>query len=247
MKEGRFGFTLAEVLVTIGVIGLVAALIMPTVIKNINNAITVSKLKKSYAEISQMANNIKLNTGCETLECTGLLTDFSLEKFVKYAGLKNSKIYYTNWNWLRPLYCEKEACEDRRGATFRDIILTDDNLGYHVGINKRGEPFVPKVSFILIQVITNNPQRAVKGLQTSFKSGRDTFHFVITETLTAEPAVMGFGAKYWSLSEARKYNNNYISTRWIKLACDPNSTEKTAYQGHSCAARILLDGWKINY
>lgn len=104
-------------MITLGIIGVVAALIMPALIKELNNTITVSKLKKSYAEISQMANNIKLNTGCETLECTGLLTDFSLEKFVEYAGLKNAKIYYTNWNWTQPLYCEKEACKDRTGLT----------------------------------------------------------------------------------------------------------------------------------
>ena len=240
-------FTLAEILITLSIIGVVAALILPTVLKNINNTITVSKLKKSYAEISQMANNIKLNTGCETLECTGLLTDFSLEKFVEYAGLKNAKIYYTNWNWAQFLYCEKEACEDRTGLTFRDIILTDDNLGYVVGINKRPAPYLPERSFIFIRVITSNPKRAVKGVQTSFKLGRDTFHFVITETLTAEPAVLGYGSKFWSLSEAQKYNNDYIKTRWIKLTCDPNSTDKGVWQGFSCAARILLDGWKINY
>ena len=243
-KQG--GFTLAEVLITLGVIGVVAAVTMPTVIKNLNNAITVSKLKKSYAEISQMANNIKVNTGCETLECTGLLTDFSLEKFVEYSGLKNAKIYYTNFNWTQPLYCEKEECEDRTGLVFRNIIITDGNTGYFVNVNNRPDPYLPETSFIVIGVITNNPKRAVKGIQI-FKQGRDTFRYVITENLTAEPVVMGFGAKMWSLSETQKYKNDYISVDYIKRGCDSNSTEITHLQGFSCAARILLDGWKINY
>ncbi len=50
---GRKGFTLAEVLITLAIIGVVAALTVPTVIRNYQERQTVTALKKFYTEISQ--------------------------------------------------------------------------------------------------------------------------------------------------------------------------------------------------
>ena len=47
------GFTLAEVLITLGVIGVVAAMTMPTLIQKQNEKATVTKLKKVYTVLSQ--------------------------------------------------------------------------------------------------------------------------------------------------------------------------------------------------
>ncbi len=47
------GFTLAEVLITLAIIGIVAALTVPTVIRNYQERQTVTALKKFYTEISQ--------------------------------------------------------------------------------------------------------------------------------------------------------------------------------------------------
>lgn len=57
MKKINFAYTLAEVLVTIGVIGVVSAITLPSLIKNYNNYITAQKLKKAYHTLS---NGIKM-------------------------------------------------------------------------------------------------------------------------------------------------------------------------------------------
>ncbi len=46
-------FTLAEVLITLGIIGIVAAMTMPSLIQNTNDKQTVSRLKKVYSSLSQ--------------------------------------------------------------------------------------------------------------------------------------------------------------------------------------------------
>ncbi len=48
----RFGFTLAEVLITLGIIGIVAALTLPVLISSYKKSQTISKLKVAYALIS---------------------------------------------------------------------------------------------------------------------------------------------------------------------------------------------------
>lgn len=42
------GFTLAEVLITLGVIGIVAALTIPSLISNHNKSVTAARLSKAY-------------------------------------------------------------------------------------------------------------------------------------------------------------------------------------------------------
>ena len=54
MKK-RFGFTLAEVLITLGIIGVVAAMTIPNLIANTNSAKFSSQFKKTLATLNQAA------------------------------------------------------------------------------------------------------------------------------------------------------------------------------------------------
>lgn len=52
----RLGFTLVEVLITLSIIGVVAAMTIPSVIANQQEQATVSALKKAYSTLSQAFN-----------------------------------------------------------------------------------------------------------------------------------------------------------------------------------------------
>ena len=55
MTTKRFGFTLAEVLITLGIIGVVAAMTIPTLISNTNSAKFKSQYKKTLSTLNQAA------------------------------------------------------------------------------------------------------------------------------------------------------------------------------------------------
>lgn len=57
------GFTLAEVLVTLGIIGVVAAMTMPSLISNYQKKVLENQFKKSYSTISQAVQFTILETG----------------------------------------------------------------------------------------------------------------------------------------------------------------------------------------
>ena len=60
----RFGFTLAEVLITLGIIGVVAAMTMPTLMNQTNGAQYKSAYKKALSAISQgVTLNVALDGG----------------------------------------------------------------------------------------------------------------------------------------------------------------------------------------
>ena len=56
--KGFRGFTLAEVLITLVIIGVIAAMTIPTLINKTNNHEFVSKLKKVYSTLSNATNQI---------------------------------------------------------------------------------------------------------------------------------------------------------------------------------------------
>lgn len=56
-------FTLAEVLITLGIIGIVAALTIPTLINNYQKAQTVTQYKKAFSEITQAFKLAEVDNG----------------------------------------------------------------------------------------------------------------------------------------------------------------------------------------
>ncbi|MDR1168004.1 MAG: type II secretion system GspH family protein [Heliobacteriaceae bacterium] len=64
--ERILAFTLAEVLITLGIIGVVASLTMPTLIQNYQEKATVVKLKKIYSMLSQAYQAASMENGDPT-------------------------------------------------------------------------------------------------------------------------------------------------------------------------------------
>ena len=111
--KSRMGFTLAEVLITLGIIGVVAAMTIPTLIANYQKKQTVSKLKQTYSIISQALTMAQAEHGDTTTWDVGgiydtptadpnfnheeTITNFAAKYFIPY--LKVSKDFgYTTFN-----------------------------------------------------------------------------------------------------------------------------------------------------
>lgn len=66
-KNLHYGFTLAEILIVIGILGVVAGLSIPSVLANIKHQELKSRFQKSYSIISQAVIQTKLELGTTTL------------------------------------------------------------------------------------------------------------------------------------------------------------------------------------
>lgn len=90
-------FTLAEVLLTIGMIGIIAAMTLPSLIKKHEERVTVNKVKVAYSLISQAYFRAMEENGGDisTWECYGNTTEKGglcvMEKFEKYLNVISSK------------------------------------------------------------------------------------------------------------------------------------------------------------
>ncbi len=79
MKQG---FTLAEVLITLGIIGVVVAMTIPTLIQKHNNHVVETKLKKVYSVMNQALNMSELENGDKTDWVNELRTLEGMQKYL---------------------------------------------------------------------------------------------------------------------------------------------------------------------
>ena len=86
------GFTLAEVLITLGIIGVVAAMTMPSLIANYQKKVLVTQLKKEINYIQNNIHKILADEEVDSLKDTDYLDEFGHhldnDKFVKYLNLE---------------------------------------------------------------------------------------------------------------------------------------------------------------
>ena len=102
------GFTLAETLITLGVIGIVAAMTIPALINKYNEIITVAKVKETYSVFVQAEKRWEDDLDCVG-DVAGCLTNYDKFSYKFFEDLtKNMKVLDTAYlgqdkskkNWL---------------------------------------------------------------------------------------------------------------------------------------------------
>jgi len=169
-KGGRkHGFTLAEVLITLGIIGVVAAMTLPVLIAKHQKKVTVTKLKKLYSELNTVMNVAASENAEDSSNWTYPETTDSpeMENFIK--------------TYFLPYF--KGATFYSRDEFTRNIRSTIKNLA-----DKEIEILAPGLILAngqFIQFMVNNPERTgyiwliadLNGRSLPNKVGRDIFVF----------------------------------------------------------------------
>lgn len=139
-------FTLAEVLITLGIIGVVAALTLPTLIQNHQKQTLVNQLKKVINTLNnsfQMAiaedgvsrfEDTKLRESLDQLiyncesNCSGYVTDVAKYLNLKYVSIDTSETNYSS-NYKR----FNGSTYSENGYLRYPIFMTDGSILYNGG------------------------------------------------------------------------------------------------------------------
>lgn len=140
-KNKNIAFTLAEVLITLGIIGIVAAITIPIIGKNVQKIILKNQFKKSYANITNTINQVSAQNGspfeCYTLTSVGYSTYVTDECFQFWDELfKQLKIINTcayrssNCGVLYKQTTEviEQGGEKTRGCSFLNSVPATVNI-----------------------------------------------------------------------------------------------------------------------
>ena len=247
MKDNyKKAFTLAETLITLSILGVVAAVMVPSIIKNYQKRVTIAKLQKAYANLEKAATNLAVSTGCIAREvsCTGLLENFDSDKFIENTGLN---IVSQKTGIARPLYlyCENTGsnCNSTKGIYLngKNLYISKDNIGYAVTtstirtVDKRvnGKRIIEEKPGFIAYVFT---EPKVISNWKRLRLGRNVFVFTIYDNFQVDPAVVN--SEGASFPQSRGFS-------LVESSCD--KTVISVHSGYGCAAKIIKDGWKINY
>jgi prepilin-type N-terminal cleavage/methylation domain-containing protein len=135
-------FTLAETLITIAIIGVVAALTIPTLIKQYQRKVFETQFKKAYSQLNSayklMQEEDTEDVYSEYYHATDDKGTALRESFYKHLKgnylpktiYSNPKIYYTSYkgSTTRIHYCPASCC---RNPADSQAFLTFDNIMYY--------------------------------------------------------------------------------------------------------------------
>ncbi len=222
------GFTLAEVLITFGIIGVVAAITMPMLITHYQKQATVNQLKKAYSEFSQAVKMAEIDHG--------LMETWDFKVF-NTALERNT---YFGKNYLLPYLKVVETCIPSSSKCWADEIR---NVSGNIVTSGIVNSVNTRVSFITASgysgfywlnaagegmwywVDLNGPKKGPNRL------GRDIFAFV-AHWREVKPKILPAGT-------------NLIREDLKKNCIDKGENYYSYADGSYCAGFIMLDSWKI--
>ncbi len=238
------GFTLAEVLITLGIIGIVSALTLSTIITNIRNKGYVERLKKNYSVLQQVTNTIIQEEGTPDSwaytahnSADNSANDYIVSNYVKHLQTSCYRLSEMGWS-IDATFCDGTkrfrtmSYKNLDGTKGNDIygwdlfayaypIMLNDGtmIGIRFSLHKGGTFYgTPFMSFII----------DVNGWKGPNTVGRDIFFLYLLNDKS------GKLLPYISDTEAAK--------RGFKRA----DTCGKGKSGHSCAYRVITEG-KMNY
>lgn len=236
-------FTLAEVLITLGIIGVVSAMTIPTLVANYQKTQYVTALKKAYSEINQALVKMASDAGCPgDLSCASTIFNSNSSADELVSKLDNFASYFN----------AVKKCQAADGVCFSTQFSN-----YYDGSGVRGTGGGGPYSFIKadgvsysVTPIECQPPPGYYGFDTTaeFKTycgdmyidvngpnkgpnnfGMDVYHVWFTNGKGPVAVLQGAkssGTQYWQTA---------------------NSCNSSNKNGWSCGGRIVEEGWEMNY
>mgnify|MGYP003050335825 FL=1 len=208
----KLAFTLAEVLITLGIIGVVAAMTMPALILKYNEKVWLTEFKRSYSILNQAYLSVYQDSGISKNWCDKRNAECSKI----YFNLLSPHLSVTEiWEHNLPQNLKKIKYRDLDGSSFSLFsnyywfVLND---GSFIGISYDSEFNIP-----LLLMDTNGSKRPNQ-------LGKDLF-FITLNNRDDSPVISGY-SKWWLYDAV--FCTTTTSTSW--------------YRGGGCSLWIIATG-----
>ena len=239
IREGsrKAAFTLAEVLITLGVIGVVSAITMPTLIKNYQQKVMVERIKTTYSIISQAVKMSEVDNG--SVDTWDIPHDTNsteeerkafCEKYFK-PYFKNIKECDNRHDCFGDTYYYLNGEEQSYSTDYRySIILAN---GVACSINPHGGRKGDGLPGDDIQIFCD-----INGKQKPNTIGKDIGTIIVNAGTTND--YIGKNMRAGTVHFFGQGNDNdYLLKGNVTFTCNANR------EGSYCWALIMQNGWKI--
>jgi len=227
MKRKR-GFTLSETLITLGVIGIIAAVTIPSITSSTNKATYVDGLKKAYLILKTATNELMLENG-GTMR--NVIPADGAEILNKYCTKLNcikkciSNDSVTSGCWASDVKALHGTASTTPGYNARYGAVLSNGMTITVGWYHNACTDTSYVDSSGANVGCDYISIDINGLKAPNTKGRDIFEFIVYDKGLVAAGVKGtLEESLWSC------NNPGAGT----------------YNGEACAGKVLIEG-AMNY
>lgn len=226
-------FTLAEVLITLSIIGIVAAITIPTLINNYQKRQYVTSLKKAYTTLAQAFSQFSTENNCvNNLKCTGFFEEDSSASTAAFGAaltkyIKTSKICGEGLGCFpaNAAYnydgSDVQAFDADADGAYK--FISTDGMSYSIHPTQCSEPGVDAFIYcgdVIIDV--NGPNKKPNIV------GRDIFNFFIA-------------------GDTGSFLIPYGSSKVDSWQDVDSGCVDTCFNGYYCAGRVMEENWEMNY
>ena len=235
MKKFRknLAFTLAEVLITLGIIGIVAAMVIPSLINAYQKHVTVTRLKQTYAQITQAVKLSEADNGDITGWDMGTATLHKRAEGIEFAN--KYILPYLKYSYIcnnTKSYCNDIIIKNIKGDNTDSAFKNDFAIALMNGTIIRLDP---RDTYTFITVHIN-------GGSSSNIIGKNVFSLLLKKDLKISNYVIVKEPGIYFMGEG--YTREYLtSSGYSRYLC---SKQGALFAGNYCGALIKLDGWKIS-
>jgi prepilin-type N-terminal cleavage/methylation domain-containing protein len=216
--EMKKGFTLAEVLVTLGIIGVVSAMTVPTLMQNYQRKSYVTQLHKVYNEISQASQQYITDRNAINLTEAGLNSQDTTNNFIE----KYFKIVQKCENSFTPCFAPANEFRVLTGATGTVGHTVQNSYVLASGAAIRLDYYAHAISVLV----------DINGAKSPNIIGRDIFYMELYPNVCIDDFNNDTGAKCPLSKDDRE-------TQFSKCQ---NGTS-----AWGCFGKILNDNWEMSY
>ena len=216
-KGNKCAFTLAEVLITLVIIGVIAAITVPTLITKYQKEQTVTRLKKAYSSLAQTRDRAIADYGPVNTWSLGIVNNSDdtinfLNKYVvPYMNVMKPPTTKNTGHW-NATYYNLKGDKSTMGSKWARFYLNDGtSISCHINISNE-----KLLCFI-----------DVNGDKNPNKQGKDIFEI---------DYYISSGLRPWGIWLTRE---QLVSSQNQLHTCNKNCS------GSGCAALIMKDGWRI--
>lgn len=240
-QAARLGFTLAEVLITLGIIGVVAALTLPALIQNYQKKATATSVKKAYSELNQVIQMAKADygdpSGWDYYEQDNLAkwVQTYIEPYIKVVQHTDSCM--TNVKCLGlALPAPLKSKPGGGNSTVGHYVLTKTGDSFGYAFYRYGSVYESETRVRVY--IRNSMKYPSFGKKAYAFVGKDIFTFVFDKR-KANPMFQPYG-----MGTSRE---DLLADRKMWAGACNKSAGGSGYwtPGDACAAVIMLDNWEI--
>lgn len=233
-------FTLAEVLITLGIVGIVAAITIPTLIAGYQKKEAVNALKKMYSSLTQATKMYQAENNITYEEFD---TSLSADEFMRTYILPYVKIIKTCNNKQECYGENKLFAIDRKhqiqvgskiyvlsDGSFLWIVKHAGGIVFYFDLNGAKKPNYSGRDIFNFFLINNTTMGEWKGCETELgwlKSG-------------LYPGAFSACFRPFTI-----YKREELLGTSVHRSCNKNAPQVNGDVGDACAALIMLDGWEI--